>query len=152
LPVVITRTFSKIHGMAGLRLGYALGSKKLIERMRAHITFAGASMVAIHAALASLEDRAFLERCRQENERARDYLQSALTERGYPVFPSQTNFVMFRLGLDVRELISDLKGRGIRVGRPFPPLTEHCRVSLGTPEQMERFVKTFDDWRQAAAA
>ncbi len=152
LPVVVTRTFSKIYGMAGLRLGYALGGKKTLERMAAHITFSGANMLAIHAAMASLNDRAFLERCRKENERARDYLQHAFTERGYPVFQSQTNFVMFRLGSDVRELIADLKKEGIRVGRPFPPLTDHCRVSLGTPEQMEQFVESFDRWRRAAAA
>lgn len=152
LPVVVTRTFSKIYGMAGLRLGYALGGKKTLERMAAHITFSGANMLAIHAAMASLHDRAFLERCRKENQRAREYLQHALTERGYPVFQSQTNFVMFRLGSDVRELISDLREQRIRVGRPFPPLTDYCRVSLGTPEQMERFVEGFDRWRRVAAA
>ncbi|MEE9230612.1 MAG: aminotransferase class I/II-fold pyridoxal phosphate-dependent enzyme [Acidobacteriota bacterium] len=152
LPVVVTRTFSKIYGMAGLRLGYALSDKKTIERMAEHITFSGANMLAIHAGLAGLGDRAFVKHCRKENGRAREDLQHALTERGYPVFQSQTNFVMFKLGSDVRELIADLKEEGIRIGRPFPPLTDHCRISLGTPEQMERFVEAFDRWRRAAAA
>ncbi len=152
LQVVVTRTFSKIHGLAGLRLGYALGSAKLLERMAAHLTFASASIPAIHAGLASLRDADFLEHCRGQNAVARKRLSSALVARGYPVFTSNTNFVMFRLGTNVRALIDDMESRGVRVGRPFPPLDEYCRVSLGTPEQVERFLSEFDQWRQAAAA
>lgn len=152
LPVIVTRTFSKIHGLAGLRLGYALGGAKLLERAAAYLTFAGASVLAVRAALASLGDRPFLEQCRRENAAARERLSAALVARGFPVFASQTNFVMFRLGSDVRSFIADMESRRIRVGRPFPPLIEHCRVSLGTVEQIDRFVAELDAWRQAAAA
>jgi histidinol-phosphate aminotransferase len=153
LPIVVTRTFSKIHGMAGLRIGYALcGSKELIGSIRAHMTFVSANVLAVHAAMASLEDRKYQEYCRRENARARKHLTAALEKRGYTVFPSQTNFVMFRLGSDVGELGSYMTSRGVRIGRRFPPLTEHCRVSLGTMKGLDRFIGELDRWRQAAAA
>jgi histidinol-phosphate aminotransferase len=152
LPIIVTRTFSKIHGLAGLRLGYALADEKLLERLDAYLTFAGTNVLALRAALASLEDKEFLERCRKDNAATRERLTTALVGRGYPVFVSQTNFVMFHLGTDVRAFIADMKSRGVRVGRPFPPLTEHCRVSLGTLEEIDRFLAEFDRWRQAAAA
>jgi histidinol-phosphate aminotransferase len=152
LPVLVTRTFSKIHALAGLRLGYAIGQEKLLEKLSAYLTFAGANVLALRAARASLDDAAHLERCRAENARARERLSGGLVARGCTVFKSQTNFVMFRLGSDVRGFIRDLEARGVRVGRPFPPLLEHCRVSLGTLDQVDRFLAEFDSWRQAAAA
>ncbi len=153
LPVLVSRTFSKIHGLAGLRLGYALcGSQDLADRVHAHLTFAGASVAAVQAGLASLADLEFQAFCRKENTKARRFLSDALAKRGYRVFPSQTNFVMFRLGTDVSDLIKPLRARGIRIGRPFPPMTDHCRVSLGTMEDLERFLEEFDRWRRAAAA
>jgi histidinol-phosphate aminotransferase len=153
LPVVVTRTFSKIYGMAGLRLGYALcGTEELADRLHAHLTFAGASVVAIRAGLASLTDVEFQTYCRGKNAKARRFLSAALEERGYRVFPSHTNFVMFRLGTDVRELRKAMAARGVRIGRPFPPMTDHCRVSLGTMAELERFVGELDHWRKARAA
>jgi histidinol-phosphate aminotransferase len=152
LPVVVTRTFSKIHGMAGLRLGYAVGPPALLEKIAPHLTFAGASLLAARAGLASLEDADHLERCRRDNATQRERLSAALVARGYPVFASQTNFVMFRLGSDVRPFIAEMKERGVRVGRPFPPYGEHCRVTRGTAAQIDRFLEEFDAWRQAAAA
>jgi histidinol-phosphate aminotransferase len=152
LPVVVTRTFSKIHGLAGLRLGYAVGPPAALAKIAPHLTFAGASVLAVRAGLASLEDGDYQERCRRDNAAQRERLSAALVARGYPVFASQTNFVMFRLGSEVRPFIADMKERGVRVGRPFPPLTEHCRVTLGAPAQVDRFLAEFDAWRQAAAA
>jgi histidinol-phosphate aminotransferase len=150
--LIVTRTFSKIHGLAGLRLGYALASPKTLEPVSAHMTFAGASVLAVRAALASLQDHAFYEQCRRENAAVRERLSAALVARGFPVFASSANFLMFRLGTDVRAFITAMAARGVRVGRPFPPLTEHCRVTLGTAAQIDRFLSEFDSWRQAAAA
>ena len=150
--LIVTRTFSKIHGLAGLRLGYALGGARLMEQVGEHMTFAGASVLAVRAALASLQDRAFTDQCRKENAAVRERLSAALVARGFPVFVSSANFVMFRLGTDVRAFIPAMAQRGVRVGRPFPPLSEHCRVSLGTAAQIDRFLSEFDSWRQAAAA
>jgi histidinol-phosphate aminotransferase len=152
LPVVVTRTFSKIHGLAGLRLGYAVGPEALLAKVAPHLTFAGVSLLAARAGLAGLEDDDHQERSRRDNAAQRERLSDALVARGYPVFASQTNFVMFRLGSDVRPFIADMRQRGVRVGRPFPPLTEHCRVTLGTAAQVDRFLGAFDAWRQAAAA
>ena len=153
LSMIVTRTFSKIHGMAGLRLGYALcGTKELADRLHAHLTFAGASIVAIRAGLASLADVEFQTYCRNQNAKARRFLSAALEKRGYRVFPSHTNFMMFRLGTDVRELRKAMAARGVRIGRPFPPMTDHCRVSLGTMAELERFVNELDRWRKSRAA
>lgn len=153
LPVIVTRTFSKIYGMAGLRLGYGLfGTEELADRLHAHLSFAGASVVAIRAGLASLADVEFQTYCRKQNAKTRRFLIAALKERGYRVFPSHTNFVMFRLGTDVRELRKAMAARGVRIGRPFPPMTDHSRVSLGTMAELERFVEELDRWRKSRAA
>lgn len=142
--VVVARTFSKIYGMAGLRLGYGLAREELAAQMRPHQVIESWNVMACAAALASLEDEEWVSRNRDRNRAARDFLVEAMTKRARETIPSQTNFVCVHVGQPVRPVIQALREQGISVGRPFAGLPEHIRVSLGTPQEMETFVAAFD--------
>lgn len=142
--VVVARTFSKIYGMAGLRVGFACARPDLIRRMRPFrsgvISYASAQ-----AALAALEEapRLIPER-RARLARVRGRLCAWLRERGFDYIEPQANFVMIRVARDVRALAEAMWERGVAVGRPFPPLDDMLRVSIGTESDMARFREVFD--------
>ncbi|MGQ0702335.1 MAG: pyridoxal phosphate-dependent aminotransferase [Gemmatimonadales bacterium] len=140
--VIITRTFSKISGLAGMRLGYALAPQLLIQRMR---PFATGSINAIVkwggvAALNDTESQAFVKRV---NKQLRDKTTSELTQMGYACIPSDCNFFMVHLKRPVQPVIEEFRKRMVLVGRPFPPMLEHLRVSIGTADEMRRFMVAF---------
>lgn len=141
--VVVTRTFSKIYGMAGLRVGFGCARADLIRRMRPFL--AGViSWVSAQAVLAALEEAPRLipeRRARLIGVRSR--LCQWLRERGLTYIEPQANFLMIRLGRDVRPIIEAMWQRGVAVGRPFPPLDDMLRVSIGTEADMERFREAF---------
>lgn len=138
--VIISRTFSKIHGMAGLRVGYGFARPDIVARLR---QFRGMiNILGLQAAMASYQDPEFQSFSRKKNAEARSYLYSVLDELGYKYIPSQANFVFFKLGKDVqsaafRETME--KKHGILLGRTFPPYTDYCRVSMGTMDEMKLF-------------
>ncbi|MFQ5817005.1 MAG: histidinol-phosphate transaminase [Terriglobia bacterium] len=142
--VIVSRTFSKIYGMAGLRLGYALAHEELIEKMRPHQVLESWNVMACVAALASLEDTELVPRGRARNKQARDYVRGEMKRRGYSTLPSETNFMMIDLGQEVTPVIEAFREQGIAVGRLFPSLPQHLRLSIGKPEEMEKFVEAFD--------
>lgn len=143
-PVVVTRTFSKIYGMAGLRVGFACARADLIRRMRPFRSGV-ISYVSAQAALASLEEapRLIPER-RARMAQIRGELCAWLRERGFEYIEPQANFVMIRVGRDARAVMEAFWERGIAVGRPFPPLNEMMRVTIGTAAEMARFRETFE--------
>jgi len=136
--VMVSRTFSKIHGMAGLRVGYAIGHPDTLARVREKTSAGTLSSVSAGAALASLEDPAHLKRQRELNAEARTFTRKAFEHAGYTVLPSEGNFVM----VDVRRestLFQDLcRQSGIAIARPFPPLTNYARITIGTVEEMKK--------------
>jgi len=143
--VVVSRTFSKIYGMAGLRLGYGVARRELAQVMRSQRVISSGNVVACAAALASLDDAQWEERNREWNRRVRDSLAADMKERGHSVIPSQANFVCVHVGRPVRPVIAAFRERGISIGRRFAGLPEHIRISLGSPEEMEKFTTAFDD-------
>lgn len=134
--VVVLRTFSKIHAMAGLRLGYALALPATARRLRAWGCSNNANQVVLAAGRASLGDTAFHERSLASNRAARRILTDCLDELGLEHLPSHTNFVMHRITGDLAAYISRMRERGVLVGRQFPPLTSWSRVTVGLPEEM----------------
>jgi histidinol-phosphate aminotransferase len=132
--VVVLRTFSKVHGLAGLRVGYAIGRPDTIARLRA-LQMATPNVLGLAAAAASLEDDAFVSASRRQIITDRRRVTAACTELGMECTDSQGNFVFVRTGLPLAEFRERMKSLGIEVGRPFEPLTTHCRISLGTPEE-----------------
>lgn len=141
--LIVARTFSKIYGLAGARLGYAIAQPEVLKTLAAHAAWDPVNVFAIAAGRASLASLSWPERIRKRNAATRTHVIAELGRRGFEVLPSQANFVMIDTRRDVKPLIFALKTRGIEVGRLFPALPRHLRVTLGTPEQMERFLARF---------
>ena len=144
-PVVIARTFSKIAALAAMRLGYAVATPQIVERMRPY------SMGSINAlvkwgGVASIKDEQGQAEVKAKVVSLRNKTTRELEAYGYPVIPSQTNFFMVSLdGRNVQPVIEEFRAKGILVGRPFPPMVQHLRVSVGVPEEMDRFLKAFKE-------
>jgi Histidinol-phosphate/aromatic aminotransferase and cobyric acid decarboxylase len=138
--LVLVRTFSKIYGMAGMRLGYAVASEEAINRMRAHTFWNNTNAAVLAAAAASLADRQHMIQQRRLNTQAREWLYKEFEKDGRRYIPSHTNFVMVDVGGDVAPVIAEFRKRKILVGRRFPSLPNWLRISLGAPQEMEAFV------------
>jgi histidinol-phosphate aminotransferase len=142
--VIIARTFSKIAGLAAMRLGYAVAPKPIIDRMR---TFSIASVNALvrWGGVAALADTANQEKVKAITIELREKTANALRSQGYNVIPSETNFFMVHVGREITPVIDEFRKRGVAVGRRFPPMVEHLRVSVGTAEEMDRFLVAFKE-------
>ena len=153
LPVVVTYTFSKLHGLAGMRVGYAMTTPALAAALR-KVRVGGAplavSNVAVAAASASLQDAAFLEACRKRTVAGREALAAFLKGEGFAPPPSETNFVFAPMASGAAELAKALEERGIRVSARDPKLG--LRVTVGTEDDMARFREAFRAARAALAA
>jgi histidinol-phosphate aminotransferase len=145
--LLVTRTFSKIYGMAGLRLGYGLAHASTAERFRAFIAQGSRNMMGIQAGLASLKDEGHIERTLAMNNRSRQIVQDTLDELGLGYLPSYTNFLMHEINGDPETYIERFHMEGIAVGRVFPPMTDYARISFGLPEDMERWSDTLRSFR-----
>lgn len=142
--VIVTRTFSKIFGMAGMRIGFGIAPPELIKRMRPYST-GSVNALAKWGAAASLEDTRAQQRVRKVTLDLRKKTTNELKSLGYNVIPSETNFFMVQTGRPVKEVRDAFRERGIAVGRPFPPMLEHLRVSVGTERDMDRFMTAFKE-------
>ena len=140
--VVVTRTFSKIYGLAGMRLGYGIAPVALVDRMRPHCSGSINALVK-WAGAAALKDTASAERVRSVTLQLRKKTTAELEKLGFKVLPSDTNFFMVHLRRDVTPVIEAFQTKGVLVGRPFPPMVQHLRVSVGTAEEMDRFLTAF---------
>jgi histidinol-phosphate aminotransferase len=144
--VVVSRTFSKVYGMAGMRLGYAVGAKNVIEALRPYNLqpFNGNAAV-LAAAQASLADQVHVTECGKKMNATRDWLCDRLTKQGRKFIPSQANFVMIDMGTDVKPVGEAFYAKKIVVGRRFPAMPHFLRVSIGTQPEMEQFAVALDD-------
>jgi histidinol-phosphate aminotransferase len=140
--VIVSRTFSKLYGLAAMRIGYAVTTPEIIRQMQPYST-GSVNALAKYGAVAALGDAEGQERVRRSTIGLRKQTTRELSALGYEVIPSETNFFMVRLGRPVREVVRAFRERGIAVGRPFPPLLEHLRVSVGTEAEMQRFTEAF---------
>ena len=150
--LVVVRTFSKIYGLAGMRLGYAVGSTARIAELKRHATANNANAAVLAAALASLAEPDLVPRMRKTMNDTRGALCAALIGDGRRIIPTEANFVMVEVGGDVAELISSFAERKILVGRKFPSLPTWLRVSVGTPEETAAFLKALRELRPAATS
>jgi histidinol-phosphate aminotransferase len=137
--VIVARTFSKIYGMAGMRLGYGVAHPDTAGRLRDFICANNINVLASAAAMASMADEGLVARGVKVNGEAKAVAVRTLDDLGLEHLPTQTNFIMHRINGDLQAYIGRMREQGIRVGRPFPPMTEWNRVSFGLPEEMERW-------------
>lgn len=138
--LVIAKTFSKIYGMAGARVGYALAHPDTIRQLNELQPWAnaGASAVALAGALASLEDADFTRFCKAENKKARDIFCAALENAGMNYIPSHTSFVYFDSSGFGRDLAKHLESKNIIGARTFEQGSKWLRLSVGTVEEMKQ--------------
>jgi histidinol-phosphate aminotransferase len=146
--LIVARTFSKVYGMAGLRCGYAVGKPETITRLRDHQSWDSVNIMAVAAASASLDDADQVANGRRLNQETRTFVTTQLEAMGYNSIPSQANFIMFDVKRPVVPLIKALKDMNVEVGRLFPALPNHMRLTIGKKNEMEAFLSAF---RQVAA-
>jgi histidinol-phosphate aminotransferase len=142
--LIVTRTFSKIYGLAGMRLGYAVTSKETAKQMREHSLSFSANAFVIRCALTSLDDSAGHQMAQRRNAADREEFMRQAAARKVKAIPSAANFVMVDTGRPIRSVIDFFKKNNVEIGRPFPPLDSHARISLGKPEEMKEFWRVWD--------
>lgn len=135
--VIISRTASKIHGLAGLRTGFAIARPDIIARLQPCVTsFPG--VFGARAAAASIQDTAYQNMCRDRNAEGRAIMAEAIGKMGRRMTTSHTNFVFFDTGMPVEQVQAAMRTKGFLIGRAFPPYTTWARISIGTPDEMRR--------------
>ena len=143
-PVIVTRTFSKIAALAGMRLGYAVAPKELVQKMRPH-SVGSISAVVKWGGVAALQDVESQAKVKKVTIELRRQTIAQLKALGYESIPSETNFFMVHIKRPVQPVIDAFRKKGVLVGRPFPPMLEHLRVSIGNPDEMARFHAAFKE-------
>jgi histidinol-phosphate aminotransferase len=142
--VIISRTMSKAHGMAGLRLGYAVGQAEAIARLAPWMMPYNANAPVVGASVASIEDEPGIVREQRRNTEARKFTADFFNNAGMKTSDSQANFVWVNLGRPAKDFREACEKQGILVGRDFEPFEKtHCRISIGTMEEMEKAVSVF---------
>ncbi|QLE01343.1 histidinol-phosphate aminotransferase family protein [Galbibacter sp. BG1] len=144
--IFVARTFSKIYGMAGLRIGYMLGNAESLKKIN-EITRGGMGITGptIAAASASMEDEVFLSECKSKITYAKKFTYNLLNEKGINYLPSQTNFVLFPIPLKGDEFLEKIYEHKVVV-RTFNFWDQDwCRVSMGTEEEMNYFAKAINE-------
>jgi histidinol-phosphate aminotransferase len=142
--VIVARTFSKIYGLAGMRLGYGITAKDTAAEMRWHRLEDSLNIFVMRCAMTSMNDAAGYRRAVRRNAADRDEFMRQAAARKLKPIPSCANFVMMGTGRPIRSLIDYFAKNNFKIGRPFPPMDTYARISLGTPEQMKEFWRVWD--------
>ncbi len=137
--VIVSKTFSKVYGLAGLRIGYLIAKPSIAAAIRKNVV-AMRNVLAIAAADAALQDDAFYKFSLAKNKEENYKIYTVLDYLKLPYVRSSTNFVFFHSKKDIRDLGPQMLEEGVRIGRPFPPFYDWCRISTGTLEEVDRFV------------
>lgn len=138
--VIVSHTFSKVYGMAGVRVGYLIARPDIVNMLKPRV-MGYVNMMGLAGAMAALDDSDFYRYSLQMNKEAKETIYQVANELGMRYVKSHTNFVFIETGMDAAELIDRMLEHNVRVGRPFPPLNKWCRVSTGTKEDMARWAE-----------
>jgi histidinol-phosphate aminotransferase len=142
--VFVARTYSKAHGMAGLRLGYAVGQAQTVRAVAQAWSLGSMNTLTAAAGITSLRDTAHMEEERKENARVRDFTLQALRKMGHEASDCHTNCIFVNLARPASEFRDACRKLGVAVGRDFPPMEKtHSRISLGTMDEMRKAVEVF---------
>jgi histidinol-phosphate aminotransferase len=144
--VLVARTFSKAYGMAGVRIGYAIGDAATIKKMSAYRMPYNVNTFGVAAAVASLKDPQHIKEEAARNKAVRDFTVKALADLGYTSADSQTNFIFTDIGktMTAAQFREACAAKGVMVGRDFPPLEKTwARISLGTMDEMQKATEVF---------
>ena len=142
--LIVTRTFSKIYGLAGARIGYSVAAAETTRSMAPQKMMFAVSVLGARAALAAWNDADAVPKGAGRNAADRREFYKQAKSRSLEVIESQTNFVMLQAGRPAQEVIEHFRANNVMIGRPFPPMTDYVRVSLGTPTDMQEFWRVWD--------
>jgi len=144
--IIVARTFSKLYGFAGLRVGYIVAQPDMIKKLSVLTEGANAiSTTSIQAALVSYGDTEFLKGALEKTMVSKNYLYDVLKKEGYTYVPSSTNFVIFPVKIDSLQFVQEMNKRGVGV-RPWKFAGKNwCRVSIGRMDEMQAFAEAFKE-------
>ncbi len=142
--VVVLRTFSKLYGMAGLRLGFAAARPDLLQKIFIQGGWTMCPVTAVAAGMASLHDAELVPRRRRELATLRAEVFDWLTRKGFSFVPSVSNCFMLDTGRPTQQVIYAMQQRGIYIGRAWPAWPTHVRITIGTAEEMQRFQAAYE--------
>jgi histidinol-phosphate aminotransferase len=142
--LIVVRTFSKVYGMAGLRLGYAIASPKVIQEMRRFTTQDNVNAIATETGFVALDDADGINEFIQRNANDRQEFFNQAMARALKPIDSHANFVMMNTFHLAQDVIQHFRQNNILIGRQFPPMDAYIRVSLGRPQEMRSFWQTWD--------
>lgn len=134
--VILLKTFSKIHAMAGLRVGYVVSSVENVKNIAQYVAGEKLNYCGVCAALASIDDQPFLTYSKKAVDVSRQIMEKALSELGLHYLKSQTNFMFHKSPIDLKDYRELMKNNFVLIGRDFAPATNWCRISLGSPSEM----------------
>ena len=143
--LIVLRTFSKIYGMAGLRCGLAIGRPDLLEKIGRFAGWNAMPVTAVEAARASLNDTQLVAERKKINASVRGEVFEWLDKNGYRYIPSVSNCFMLETNHPAKEVIEAMRTQNVYIGRVWPSLPTHVRVTVGTLPEMERFQAAFLD-------
>lgn len=143
--VIVLRTFSKVFGMAGLRIGYAIGRPETLAKMRAWTLGSNVSQLTLVAAQAALEDSAHITAEVARNREVKAFTRKFFADGGYAMTSADANFMMVDIKQDAAAFKKLAVAKGIAIGRAFPPLTNQARITFGTMAEMKKAVGVFKE-------
>jgi len=141
--VVVTRTFSKVFGMAGLRAGYTIGQPATLAKMSSWLLGSNVNQLALAAAATTIGDTQHIAAEQKKNRATRAYTKKFFENAGYKVAQCEANFMMFDIHRDAKAFKLECVKHNVAVGRQFPALPTHVRVSVGTMEEMKKALDVF---------
>jgi len=142
--VVVARTFSKVFGLAGMRIGYAVGSPEKIQALSARRLAEGLNAVGARAALIAYDDVEYVQMSESRNAADRAEFFNQAKSRKVQVIDSHANFAMLQTGRPATDVIEHFRKNNVLIARLFPSMNTFARVSFGTPPQMQEFWRVWD--------
>ncbi len=136
--IIVSKTFSKAYGMAGMRIGYMIARPDIAKRLKANI-MANTNILAIKAAVTALNDDDFYKFSLLKNLEGKKRIYSTLDDLGLEYVQSHTNFIFFKSSKPIQELQKSMLAENVMIGRPFPPFYEWARISTGKLADVDRF-------------
>ncbi|HEY0610782.1 MAG TPA: aminotransferase class I/II-fold pyridoxal phosphate-dependent enzyme, partial [Chitinophaga sp.] len=144
--LIVARTFSKLYGFAGLRVGYIISLPSTLQNIEKFTKDKYAiSALALAAAIESYQDQPFLQEALKKTIASKEYLYKVLKEEGYDYIPSVANFVMFPLKMDGQRFVEEMMKRGVGLRNWQFNNQEWCRISIGRMDEMQAFAAAFKE-------
>lgn len=141
--IIVTRTASKIHAFAGIRIGFGFGRKSILDKVKSLMT-GSINGPAIYGAIASYKDKKYQQFIIRKNGEALQVLYDFFDKHNMRHIKSNANFTFFETGIDINEVRARILKHGIAIGRPFEPFTKWCRISTSKPEDMKYFTEIYE--------